>query len=164
MAFEIRDYRPADLPRLQEITVEAFEPVSIERNIEQQFGPIQGHDWRWRKARHIAQDAERDPAGIFVAESGGQIVGYITTFIDREAGLGFIPNLAVDAAVRGQGVGRALIDHACRHFYRQGIRHARIETLQQNPIGQSLYPSAGFREVARQIHYCMELRDEDFGA
>ena len=34
---------------------------------------------------------------------------------------------------------------------------AKIETLDQNPIGQKLYPSLGFREVARQIHYAMRL-------
>ena len=34
---------------------------------------------------------------------------------------------------------------------------AKIETLEQNPVGQALYPSLGFREVARQIHYAMRL-------
>ena len=34
---------------------------------------------------------------------------------------------------------------------------AKIETLEQNPIGQTLYPSLGFQEVARQIHYAMRL-------
>ena len=34
---------------------------------------------------------------------------------------------------------------------------AKIETLDQNPVGQALYPSLGFTEVARQIHYAMRL-------
>ena len=34
---------------------------------------------------------------------------------------------------------------------------ARIETLEQNPIGRQLYPSLGFLEVARQIHFAMPL-------
>lgn len=157
MSFSIRSFTADDLPTLQRITVQAFENVSIERNIEVLFGIINGHDWRWRKARHVEQDAQRDPAGVFVAETDGQVVGYITTWIDPEAAMGFIPNLAVDASARGLGIGRALIEHALRHFRAQGIRHARIETLEQNPIGQTLYPSVGFREVARQIHYCIEL-------
>jgi len=33
----------------------------------------------------------------------------------------------------------------------------RIETLEQNAIGRQLYPSLGFLEVARQIHYAMPL-------
>jgi hypothetical protein len=34
---------------------------------------------------------------------------------------------------------------------------AKIETLEQNPIGRHLYPALGFREVARQIHFAMDL-------
>ena len=34
---------------------------------------------------------------------------------------------------------------------------AKIETLEQNTIGRHLYPSLGFREIARQIHYAMSL-------
>jgi ribosomal protein S18 acetylase RimI-like enzyme len=44
------------------------------------------------------------------------------------------------------------------HFRRNGVECARIETLEQNPIGQHLYPAVGFREVARQIHYAMRLK------
>ena len=81
--------------------------------------------------------------------------------LDADTGVGLIPNLAVDATVRGQGIGRRLIAHALEHFRRQGATHARIETLDQNEVGQNLYPSMGFQEVARQIHYCMKLRDSE---
>jgi hypothetical protein len=40
---------------------------------------------------------------------------------------------------------------------------AKIETLEQNPIGRSLYPSLGFVEIARQIHYAMPLIDAPGG-
>ena len=157
----IRRYQPDDLPALQSLTIDAFEPVSIDRNMERQFGTIQGHDWKWRKARHIEDDAQRDPNGLFVAEMAGNVIGYITTWTDAEAGLGFIPNLAVDAAQRGQGIGRRLIQHALGHFRQLGLSHARIETLDQNAVGQQLYPALGFREVARQVHYCMALDEPE---
>ena len=57
----------------------------------------------------------------------------------------------------GRGIGRRLIEHALQHFRGAGLTHARIETLEQNPVGQKLYPSLGFREIARQIHYGMRL-------
>lgn len=158
MSFLIRPFEASDLNRLMEITVEAFEPVSIDRNLEEQTGgPINGRDWRWRKAKHIEADARREPEGIFVAEQDGGIVGYITTWHDREAGVGNIPNLAVTAECRGQGAGRRLIEHALDHFRKLGLAYARIETLEQNPVGQALYPSLGFREIARQVHYGMPL-------
>ena len=155
---QIRTYRDDDLPHLQAITVEAFEPVSIDRNIEEQVGvPINGRDWKHRKAKHIALDAKRDPNGLFVAEQDGEIVGYITTWHDKEDGVGNIPNLAVKSGLRGQGIGRQLIQHALDYFRSLGLKYARIETLDQNPVGQNLYPAMGFKEVARQIHYGMPL-------
>ena len=82
----IRTYQSDDLPRLKDLTIEGFEGVSIDRNIEDAFGEINGHDWRWRKVRHIDNDVEANPHGVFVAVLDGQIVGFITTRVDREAG------------------------------------------------------------------------------
>jgi ribosomal protein S18 acetylase RimI-like enzyme len=153
----IRPFQPADLAELKRLTVEGFQGVSIDHGIEQAFGLINGHDWRWRKARHIDDDAARDPAGVFVAEDDGQIVGYITTWQDRDAGIGHIPNLAVSASHRNQGLGRTLIEHALNYFRAAGLTHAKIETLAQNAIGNHLYPSLGFIEVARQVHFVAKL-------
>jgi ribosomal protein S18 acetylase RimI-like enzyme len=153
----IRTFRPGDLPALKAITVAAFDGVSIDQGIEREFGLVSGHDWRWRKARHLDDDAARDPQGIFVAEHAGQVVGYITTWQDREAGIGHIPNLAITADFRGHGLGRQLIEHALSHFRACGLSHAKIETLVQNEVGNHLYRSLGFREVARQIHFVAEL-------
>lgn len=151
----IRDFSPADLERIVEITVEAFDGVSIDRNIEAQFGTINGRDWRWRKRRQIEADVDR--GAVFVGESDEKIAGYVTTWVDTDAGIGYIPNLAVDADFRNQGLGKKLLQHALYYFRSLRLSHARIETLAQNQIGQSLYPSLGFVEVARQIHYCMPL-------
>jgi ribosomal protein S18 acetylase RimI-like enzyme len=154
---QIRPYQPADLPVLKQITVEAFTGVSIDHGIEQQFGAINGHDWRWRKARHLDDDAARDPAGVFVAEDTGRIVAYITTWQDREGGIGHIPNIAIRPDYRGQGLGRLLIEHALAHFRTSGLTHAKIETLVQNAVGNHLYTDLGFLEVARQVHFVASL-------
>ena len=154
---QIRPFQPDDLPILKAITTEAFGGVSIDHGIEQEFGPISGHDWRWRKARHIDDDVRADAEGIFVAETEGRVVGYITTRRDLDAGIGWIPNLAIAAEYRGQGLGRQLIEHALDHFRSLGLTHAKIETLAQNEVGYHLYTSLGFREVARQVHFVAEL-------
>ncbi len=153
----IRPFRSSDLPTLKRITVAAFDGVSIDQGMQKLFGPIHGHDWQWRKARHLDEDAARDPEGIFVAEIDGRIVGCITTWQDREAGIGHIPNIALEADCRGQGLGRTLIEYALQHFRDCGLTHAKIETLEQNAIGNHLYTSLGFREIARQIHFVAEL-------
>jgi ribosomal protein S18 acetylase RimI-like enzyme len=153
----IRPYQPSDLEALKRLTLEGFSGVSIDHGIEEQFGPINGHDWRWRKARHIDKDVKRDPAGVFVAEENGQIAGYVTTWQDTAAGIGHIPNLVVAESHRNQGLGRKLLEHALAHFRSAGLTHAKIETLAQNAIGNHLYPSLGFVEVARQVHFVAKL-------
>ena len=153
----IRPFRPDDLEAIKAITIEGFEGVSVEHGIELQFGEIAGHDWRWRKARHVDDDVKEHASGIFVVEVDGEILGYISTRLDPEAGKGRIPNLAVAASARGQGIGRKLIGHALDYFRTEGMGVAVIETMASNPIGQSLYPSCGFEEVGCQIHYAAKL-------
>jgi ribosomal protein S18 acetylase RimI-like enzyme len=142
---------------LKQITVEAFDGLSIDQGMQQTFGRINGRDWQWRKARHLDEDAQREPSGIFVAEADGAVIGYITTWQDREAGIGHIPNIAFAPAYRGRGLGRALIRHALEHFRQSGLSHAKIETLVQNDVGNHLYQSIGFREVARQVHFLADI-------
>jgi ribosomal protein S18 acetylase RimI-like enzyme len=153
----IRTYVPADLPTLQQLTIAAFDGIAMDQEIEKRFGPLGEHDWRWRKARHIEQDCAANPGGVFVAEEDGRIIGYITTVLDRGADKGRIPNFAVDASMRGRGIGRLLIQHALEYFRREGLAFAMIETMTHNPIGQHLYPSCGFEEIGRQIHYALKL-------
>jgi ribosomal protein S18 acetylase RimI-like enzyme len=77
--------------------------------------------------------------------------------VDREAGIGRIPNLAVSAKAQGLGIGRALIEHALNYLRGEGMEVAKIETLAGNATGEHLYPSIGFVEAARQIHFFKKL-------
>lgn len=156
----IRKFIESDREALKAITVLCFDGVSIDQNVHKAVGPIRGHDWRWRKVRHIDADIAANADGIFVAADGERPVGYITTTLDRDAGIGRIPNLAVHPDYQGQGLGRRLIEAALNHMRKEGLDIAKIETLAQNDVGSSFYPRMGFREVARQIHYIRPLRDE----
>ena len=156
--YAIRVYQPTDLPRLQHITRATFGPVSIDRNMEQKLGSFGQGDWASRKVAAIADDCLAQPDGVFVAvEQDGGVVGYITTRLNPVSAVGWIPNLAVDPGHQGRGIGRALLEHALAFFRRSGMHVAKIETLDQNPVGQQLYPQLGFQEVARQIHYATRL-------
>ncbi len=153
----IRPCQPDDLDAIKRLTVEAFDSVTLEQNVEAALGVLRGHDWRWRKSRHVDEDVTANSAGIFVAEAQGRVVGYVTTRVDRETGKGRIPNLAVVSAFRGHGLGRRLIEHALDYFRREGLAYAMIETMAQNQAGQHLYPACGFVEVARQVHFARRL-------
>jgi len=162
MAIVIRPYRETDRSIVRELTAAAFEGVSIDHNLDQLLGPIAGRDWRWRKMRDIDRDLDLLGAELAVAEEhpSGVVVGYVTMQCDSVTRIGWIHNLAVSAGVRGQGLGRELIEHALSCFRAAGMTIAKIETLEQNLIGRHLYPSLGFVEIARQIHYAMPLSEK----
>ncbi len=158
MQVRIRPYRERDRERLKEITIAAFPDASIDRLIEAAFGVLNGVDWAARKKQAIDADCDAHPAGILVAETeASQVVGYITTRLRPDSRLGWIPNLAVDPTCQGEGIGRQLMDAALDYLRSAGMTHVKIETLVSNERGQSFYPSVGFVEVARQIHYVRAL-------
>src|SRR6476646_6629982 len=126
----LRPYRPEDLERIRQITAESFdENSSIDLNIEREFGRVGAKDWKERKARDVTTDCEVQPEGVFVAEEGGEVVGYVTTRLDRFTRIGRIPNLAVDERFRGRGLGTELIARALAFIREQGMAMAKIETL-----------------------------------
>ena len=155
----VRTYKPEDLDKIKEITVICFEGVSIDHNIEKIFGQFAETDWKARKAAHVDEDAAVNPEGIFVWEENGEVIGYITTRLFPDALIGQIPNISVLPGHQGKGIGKALMKAAFDYFDAQGMKVAKIETLDQNDIGQNFYPSTGFKEVAHQIHYAMPLSD-----
>jgi len=157
----IRKFRESDRQAIKHITAICFEGVSVDHAIEERYGLVDGQDWRARKVRHIDDDVAADANGIFVAESEGQVIGYITARVDVDTKIAGIPNLGVLPAYRGQGIGRTLIETAVAYARDAGMHFIRIETLAHNPIGQHLYPSCGFVEMARQIHYVRPLQDTD---
>lgn len=155
---QIRRFRFDDLEALKDLTERAFREVSIDAAIEQRFGLINERNWAFRKRRHLDWDCAANPDGVFVAEAeDGSIAGYITTRVDADTLVGWIPNLAVDAGHQGQGLGKRLMQTALDYLRAEGMQGVRIETLAHNAIGTRFYPSVGFQEVARQVHYFMKL-------
>ena len=159
MDIVIRPYRETDRAAVIALTVESFPGVSIDHGIDERLGALAGRDWQWRKGRDVERDIDAPDTELAIAEvaENGSRVGYVTMAFDLETSIGWIHNLAVHADVRGQGLGRRLIEHALDRFRAAGMTIAKIETLEQNATGRQLYPSLGFVEVARQIHFAMPL-------
>jgi len=138
----IRPFRPSDRQALLEITVRAFDGVSLDQNIEKRFGEA---------------DIAVEPQGILVYESDGAVVGFVSTRTNYGTLIGWIPNLAVHPDHQGKGIGKELLAAALERLRKNGMLFARIETLEQNSRCLAFYPAMGFQEIGRQVHYIRPL-------
>lgn len=150
-----------DLETVIQLTLASFAQVSFESNIQAEFGLVNGLSWKERKADHIRGDFGDPDGRVLLAKRAGKTIGFVSIRLNRTSKIGVIANLAVSATARNDGVGRMLIQSAIELMRDESMELARIETLEQNEVGQSLYPKLGFRELARQIYYCQDLRDEN---
>ncbi len=88
------------------------------------------------------------PGGCFVAELEGQLVGTVTTCVFGH--VGWIGMMLVDPAVRGQGIGRALMNWAMGYLESQATHAIRLDAT---PMGEPLYRSLGFQPQYRLTRF-----------
>jgi len=155
--------RDDDRTCILRITAETFGPASIDRNIDERLGSVASSDWIHRKCLVVAAECDNHSNVLVAVDPEDRVLGYVTLRWDAATRVGGIPNLAVDHPHQGGGIGRALLEAAIESLRDRGADLVRIETLEQNPVGRHLYPSLGFVEVARQIHYALRLDTEPSG-
>jgi GNAT superfamily N-acetyltransferase len=91
--------------------------------------------------------APSDAGLLLGARSGGRLVGYACLYwhfsstLARETVL--MNDLYVEPDLRGQGVGRALIDASRRVARERGAAHLEWQTAPDNHTAQRLYDSTG---------------------
>jgi mycothiol synthase len=92
-----------------------------------------------------------DPSLWFLAVDGDRIVG--TALSPSYPDIAWIRQVAVRREYRGRGIGRALLLHAMREFYRRGWRRAGLTVEAENRTGaRRLYESVGMRTRYEFIH------------
>ena len=79
----------------------------------------------------------------FVAEIGGRVIGSIA-LRDRGDGTGHISKFFVQADVRGQGIGRALLAMAVADARNRRLRALDLDTRSQFEAAVHLYESTGW--------------------
>ncbi|MFI2611097.1 GNAT family N-acetyltransferase [Kitasatospora sp. NPDC018619] len=93
-------------------------------------------------------DERHTPDQYLLAVLDGRIVGYVrqvpATPLASNRHVRQIQGLAVDAAVRGRGVGRRLVEAACAAARSAGARRLTLRVLGWNAPARRLYESCGF--------------------
>ncbi|MGI5409540.1 mycothiol synthase [Streptomyces chartreusis] len=97
-----------------------------------------------------------DPAGFFLAEQGGELVGFHWTKVHAEEGLGEVYVLGVRPGAQGGGLGKALTTIGLRHLAAQGLPAAMLYVDADNKAAVSVYERLGFTTYETDLMYRTE--------
>ena len=92
-------------------------------------------------------DEKTAPEDVLVAVEGGELAGYVRLGrgrLEASAHVAVVNGIAVDAARRRQGVGRALLEAVAAEARRRGARRLTLRVLASNEPARRLYEAAGF--------------------
>ncbi|MEX1310275.1 MAG: peptidase C39 family protein [Candidatus Sulfomarinibacteraceae bacterium] len=95
-----------------------------------------------RNFRYMLTDAR---AATLVLDDGRTIGGYVLVLFSKGTALARLYSIAVDAAMRGRGVGRALIESAEDEALGRGCVSMRSEVRQDNTASRTLFERAGYQ-------------------
>lgn len=121
--FSIRPAYAEDIPALARVDNAAFPPP-------------------WQMDESEIGQAQRISAICTLAQRGETVIGYqlSTLYFDGS----HLARLAVDPAVQGQGIARALLSDVLDRFEQRGIRSMSVNTQATNTRSQRLYVGYGF--------------------
>lgn len=144
-----------DHERLIDLATDSFAPISWYRDIEKEFGLLNGVDWRGRWRLRMKKIFETEV--VLVGESEGDIVAFCAGKIETETALAFIDVLAVDKSHQGHGLGRQMLRAMLGHLKQEGAVHAYLDCLTRNEAGNELYRSEGFKESAGFAYWFVKI-------
>ena len=89
---------------------------------------------------------------FFVAEDGGNIVGFVWGSIHKRkshklSNLGYIEEICVDNKIRSKGLGKSLLKFLETEFAKLGCDHITTHTDWENKPAQKLYSGSDMNEV-----------------
>ena len=111
-----------------------------------------------RSKSALTQILASDGLDLFVAEKNGCVVGtcYLNVIPNLTRELkpyALIENVVSDPSFRGQGIGAALLGHACEAAHKAGCYKVMLLTGRKDPGVHAFYRRCGFDGDAKQGFY-----------
>ena len=129
----IRRMTLADVPAVHAIEVATFAmPWSLES--------LQNEMERNACARYLIAE---DESGALIAYAGAWIV-----FDEAH-----VTNVAVAQAMRGRGIGRAILAALMQYAANMGVQYLTLEVRRSNLVAQKMYQSLGFLKLGLRKRY-----------
>lgn len=97
-----------------------------------------------------------DPAGFFLAEKDGELVGFHWTKVHADEGLGEVYVVGVRSGAQGGGLGKALTTTGLRHLAQAGLPTAMLYVDADNKAAVSVYERLGFITHETDLMYRTE--------
>ncbi|MFF7608948.1 mycothiol synthase [Streptomyces parvulus] len=97
-----------------------------------------------------------DPAGFFLAERAGELIGFHWTKVHGGERLGEVYVLGIRPDVQGGGLGKALTTIGLRHLADQGLPTAMLYVDADNKAAVSVYERLGFVTHETDLMYRTE--------
>lgn len=97
-----------------------------------------------------------DPKGFFLAERGGEIIGFHWTKIHAEDQFGEVYVVGIRPDAQGGGLGKALTATGLRHLAAQGMPTAMLYVDADNPAALRVYERLGFATHEVDLMYRTE--------
>ncbi|MFV0135077.1 mycothiol synthase [Streptomyces sp. HMX87] len=97
-----------------------------------------------------------DPAGFFLAERAGELIGFHWTKVHAGEGLGEVYVLGIRPDVQGGGLGKSLTTIGLRHLAGQGLPTAMLYVDADNKAAVSVYERLGFTTHETDLMYRTE--------
>jgi RimJ/RimL family protein N-acetyltransferase len=147
--FVVRHAVPADAPALAATIAKVDEETEF-------LGPLGEYLQRWASGlpERLTAMNEKGTGAYFLAEHGGEIVGFLGAFagpLARTRGVIYIGHVGARAAWRGQGVGSALFAAIEDWARAQGAWRLDLRVDTQNARGLALYEKHGFAVEGRVV-------------
>ena len=79
---------------------------------------------------------------FLIARTGKLLAGYVIGYVEDNTG--YIASIAVDPTVRGQGLGRLLMETVMPKLYTNGAQSIGLHVREDNAAAIGLYHSLGF--------------------
>jgi mycothiol synthase len=97
-----------------------------------------------------------DPEGFFLAERGGELVGFHWTKVHEQEQLGEVYVVGVLPGAQGGGLGKALTTIGLRHLAARGLPAAMLYVDADNKAAVSVYERLGFTTYETDLMYRSE--------